>query len=57
MKTIEQLIKENVLAIAQTPAYKSWFAGLKTSEDDIIQLNNSFIFRDVSTTKSEKYLG
>jgi len=58
IKSPEHIIKDCVIAITKTSVYKTWYAGLKTiAEDDIIQLNNSFIFRDVTTSKNDKYIG
>lgn len=56
-KTLDQLIQDKIIAITKEAAYVNWLASIKTvAEDDIVILNNSFIYRDVSTSKSDKYL-
>lgn len=55
----EQMIIDRINAIQKNKQFKSWFTTLKVvAEDDIILLNNSFLFRDsVRTSKNMKCLG
>lgn len=56
-KTLDQLIQDKITAITKEAAYVNWLSSIKTvAEDDIVILNNSFIYRDVSTSKNDKYL-
>jgi len=38
------------------PACVSWFATQKVASGDLILVNNSFVFREVKTAKSDLYL-
>ena len=55
-KTLNSVIKSNIYKISQEPTFISWINDNPPKEGDLILLNNSFIYRDSLTNKSDKYL-
>jgi hypothetical protein len=55
--SIQDLIDETVRVLIASTEFKTWWSEQKSSSGDVIIINNSFVFRDVATTKSAKYLG
>lgn len=55
-KTLNSVIKSNINKITQEPTFINWINDNPPKEGDLILLNNSFIYRDSSTNKSDKYL-
>jgi hypothetical protein len=55
---IEERVASGVASVVETTAFKEWLAiQKKVAPEDLIVINNSFIYRDrVSTKKNERYL-
>jgi len=49
-------IAESIALLQKHPAFLEWRKTLKPGKDDIILINNSFVYRNVKTTKSDSYL-
>jgi hypothetical protein len=56
MKDILKGITEAPTAIQKHPAFIEWKRAQKPAKGDLIILNNSFVYRNVKTTKSESFL-
>jgi hypothetical protein len=57
MEKIIEKIKYNIVEIQQLPSFTKWFNSQKTTGNDIIIFNNSFVHREESrTNKNLKYL-
>lgn len=52
----EQLIADSVRRLIQHPRFTAWMASENPRTGDVILVNNSFVFRDVKTTKADKFL-
>lgn len=56
---MEQLIKtirSSTSKVVSNPAFRTWAEPIIWEEGDLLLLNNSFVFRDVKTTKAEECL-
>lgn len=49
-------IEESTRKVVSHPVFQQWAARIKWEEGDLLVFNNSFVFRDVKTTKSSLYL-
>lgn len=56
MKRIKSMINASVEKLRRHPGFIGWLKSHSISRDDIILVNNSFVYRDVKTVKSDKYL-
>lgn len=56
MDAITQAVRESARSTINHPAFVSWFKGQKPAPGDLILINNSFVFRDVRTPKSDLYI-
>lgn len=56
MKSIESIINKSIAMISNHDSFKKWSGGKKIKSGDLIIINNSFIYRDQNTNKSDKYL-
>lgn len=57
MDNINDQIQSSVRKVVTSPAFNDWLNGQSLAEDDILIINNSFIYRDaVDTIKSDHYL-
>lgn len=59
MKQIEKVITEAVERLMQRAEFSNWFGAQTPANDDVIVINNSFIYRDkslIKTTKNDQYL-
>jgi hypothetical protein len=56
MSTVLTNINESIEKIKNHPSFRSWYATQKFAEADLVVINNSFVFRDVITTKAKSYL-
>jgi len=54
---LEILIVDQVKKILAHNEYKKWTGGQQLKANGIILINNSFVFRDVKTTKAVSYVG
>jgi hypothetical protein len=50
------LIQHSASRILSHPTFRVWAEPIKWEEGDVLLINNSFVFRDVSTTKAPLYL-
>jgi len=55
-KKIVDKVTASVRAITRHQAYVNWLSTESPREDDLLVINNSFVFRDVKTTKSNFYI-
>ena len=59
LKYIERAITEAVGKLMQRAEFTNWFGAQSPLDDDLIVINNSFIYRDkplIKTTKNQQYL-
>lgn len=56
MAEIHELIEESANRLTQDSGFMTWRESHSVSAGDLVLVNNSFVFRDVKTTKSESYL-
>jgi hypothetical protein len=56
MEKLIEGIRGSSSNILSHPTFKTWAEPIKWEEGDLLVLNNSFVFRDVKTTKAEEYL-
>lgn len=53
---VTDLIRESTRRLASHEGFVTWFAGQQFSKGDMAVVNNSFVFRDVKTVKSERFI-
>jgi len=53
---LNDFIGKSVRRLIGSTAFTAWSSNEKPSAGDVVVINNSFVFRDVATTKSERYL-
>lgn len=51
-----ELIRHSASRILSHPTFRKWAEPITWGEGDVLLINNSFVFRDVSTTKAPLYL-
>ena len=51
------LIRESARHLASHQGFATWLAGEQLSTGDMAVVNNSFVFRDVKTVKSDRFIG
>jgi hypothetical protein len=56
IETIKKLIANSVEKLQKHSSFKRFMDDQEFKNGDILMINNSFVFRDVKTTKSNKYL-
>lgn len=58
MKHLIEIIKKSVDELIKTQVFSSWFSQEKPANDDIVMINNSFIYRKdlIKTSKNPQYL-
>ena len=56
MHAVIDSIQRDVEQLLAHPTYQQWAATQALREGDICLVNNSFVYRDVTTTKSDRYL-
>jgi len=56
MNTVIDSIRRDVKQLLNHPTYQQWAAARSPHDGDVCLINNSFVYRDVSTTKSEQYI-
>jgi len=56
MQNIHEHIHQSVSSLMTHTGFPGWIKDQSLSENDIILINNSFIYRNVKTVKSDKYL-
>ena len=56
MNSIKSTINANMSKLRRHPGFAAWLKSQSLAKDDIIVVNNSFVYRDVKTVKSDKYL-
>jgi hypothetical protein len=52
----ELVIVDSIGRLVHHPAFTSWLASGRAQPGDVILVNNSFVFRDVKTTKADAFL-
>lgn len=53
LDAVEKLVRSQTEAVLETQAFSDWYSGTARNPDDLVLLNNSFVYRDgVNTTKS-----
>ena len=57
MKSIGQLVREQIAEILNSKQFKDWLSNVKPAKEGHIAFNNSYLFREnIKTTKSKNYL-
>lgn len=56
MDKLVRFTRESIARIEKHPQFIDWVSKSRLRESDIVVINNSFVFRDVSTHKSQFYL-
>ena len=56
MSKVCNAIRQSVGRLLKHPSFQQWLSGETLEPGDYILVNNSFVFRDVKTKKSEHYL-
>lgn len=56
MDELVRFTRESIRRIEKHPQFMDWVSKSRLKESDIVVINNSFVFRDVSTNKSQFYL-
>ena len=56
MTTLRSVINNSVEKVKSHPGFAEWCKSQKFGEGDLVAINNSFVFRDVSTTKADSYV-
>jgi len=56
MSTCEDDIVESVRRLTESSAFTGWLDTESADSEDLILINNSFVFRDVKTTKADAFL-
>jgi hypothetical protein len=56
MKSIVGAISRSAAVLLTHPSCLAWFKSQTLTENDVVLVNNSFVYRDVNTVKSDKYL-
>ena len=56
MAQIHELIEKSANQLTKDPDFIAWRESQPVSTGDLLLVNNSFVFRDVKTTKSESHL-
>jgi len=56
MKTVVEAISTSASNLLKHPSCSAWFKSRVLNENDFVLVNNSFVYRDVNTVKSGKYL-
>lgn len=56
MSSSEERVVRAVKQIESHPEFNKWLTEEKATDGDLILINNSFVFRDVQTDKSSRYL-
>jgi hypothetical protein len=55
---IHTLVKSRLSQVFELDIFKTWISAESIEKDDLILINNSFVFRDkIKTTKNSQYLG
>ena len=49
-------IKESINRLIAHSGFQLWLKNEKVGEDDLVMVNNSFVFRDVKTSKAKEYI-
>src|SRR5215208_3555288 len=56
MSTILSTVNESLEKIRNHPSFGNWYKNQNLEDGDLVVINNSFVFRDLNTTKAESYL-
>jgi len=56
MKSVIEAINNSAADFLRLPSCAAWFKSQALSANDLVLVNNSFVYRDVKTAKSQKYL-
>ena len=56
MKSVIEAISKSAANLLKHPSCAAWFKSQALTENDFVLVNNSFVYRDVNTVKSDKYL-
>ncbi len=56
MSTCETLVIYSVRRLMESSAFTAWLNSESVNSGDLILINNSFVFRDVKTTKADAFL-
>lgn len=56
MATLKSMIYESIEKVKSHLSFIEWCKLQKIGEEDFVAINNSFVFRDVDTTKAETYI-
>ncbi len=49
-------VRQNLTRLISTPTFNEWLAENSLQPSDYVLINNSFVYRNVSTNKSDKYV-
>jgi len=56
VSTCETLVIDSVRRLMESSAFTAWLNSESVNSGDLILINNSFVFRDVKTTKADAFL-
>jgi hypothetical protein len=56
MSAILSTVNENLEKVRNHPSFRAWHNTQKFEDGDLVVINNSFVFRDLNTTKAQSYL-
>lgn len=56
MEKVRQAISTSALNLSKHPSFLEWQKSQSIAKDDLVLVNNSFVYRDVKTTKSKRYM-
>lgn len=56
MAALKSMIYDSVEKVKSHPGFVEWCNSQQFGEGDLVAINNSFVFRDVATTKSDIYV-
>ncbi|HAF24867.1 MAG TPA: hypothetical protein DCK93_18505 [Blastocatellia bacterium] len=56
VEDVIQDIAQSITRLTDQPAFSEWLKTVSVEAEDYVVINNSFVYRNVSTVKSEKYL-
>lgn len=56
MNSLVSRIQDSASRLISHPAFRAWADKIQWEPGDLLLINNSFVFRDVKTTKSQLYL-
>jgi len=56
MAALKSMINDSVEKVKSHPGFAEWCKSQQFGDGDLVAINNSFVFRDVATTKADTYI-